>query len=484
MCNTKDAKRYVELAKLNERDEEYEEARKNYLEAASIYVLEAEVRRDDSILKKANYCYKKSKEVIGETFDRELTKQELAMRTLTELNEENKQNKSINKQDNKTNDQGEKKMCGEKSIKTLIEIGKKIEKSDPQEAAKNYLEAADLLLKESYDDPSREDEYIAVANKIYLKAKELKQQKTKITQIDSSHSDLLSKKDNKIKFSDIGGLEELKDEIKFKIIEPFQKPDLFKYYGKSVGGGILMYGPPGCGKSLIAKATANEANANFIHVKSSDLKSKFVGETEKNIAELFENARKSQPTIIFFDEFEALGGDRTDGLAHEKSSVAQLLTEMDGMDSEDQQILLLAATNEPWSIDPALRREGRFGKTLFIPQPDSEARKEIFKISLKNRPIGKVDFNKLVKLSKGFSGADIKSVCELATDIPLRESIVTNNKRNIELIDLLEGIEKTKTQSILNQWFKKASKQVTKRKLEDSFKELVDASAKISISQT
>ena len=118
---------------------------------------------------------------------------------------------------------------------------------------------------------------------------------------------------------------------------------------------------------MIAKATANEANANFIHVKSSDLKSKFVGETEKNIAELFENARKSQPTIIFFDEFEALGGDRTDGLAHEKSSVAQLLTEMDGMDSEDQQILLLAATNEPWSIDPALRREGRFGKTLFIP---------------------------------------------------------------------------------------------------------------------
>ena len=140
MCNTKDAKRYVELAKLNERDEEYEEARKNYLEAASIYVLEAEVRRDDSILKKANYCYKKSKEVIGETFDRELTKQELAMRTLTELNEENKQNKSINKQDNKTNDQGEKKMCGEKSIKTLIEIGKKIE---------NFWIRIDYLLKKN-----------------------------------------------------------------------------------------------------------------------------------------------------------------------------------------------------------------------------------------------------------------------------------------------------------------------------------------------
>ena len=163
-----------------------------------------------------------------------------------------------------------------------------------------------------------------------------------------------------------------------------------------------MYGPPRCGKSLIAKATASEAGAQFIHVKSSDLKSKFVGETEKNIAELFENARGQKPTIIFFDEFESLGSDRTDAPAHDKSAVAQLLTEMDGMDSNDQQILLLEETNEPWSIDPALRREGRFGTTLFIPPPDVKSRKEILGIILAQRPTKEIDYDILAKLTEGF----------------------------------------------------------------------------------
>ena len=239
-----------------------------------------------------------------------------------------------------------------------------------------------------------------------------------------------------------------------------------------------MYGPPGCGKSLIAKATANEADATFIHVKSSDLKSKFVGETEKNIAELFEKARASQPTIIFFDEFEALGGDRTEGQPHERSAVAQLLTEMDGMDSKDQQILLLAATNEPWAIDPALRREGRFGRTLFISPPDQKAREKIFSLSLANRPVDKINLTELGKLTQGFSGADVKSVCEIATDIPLRESIRTGTKRKITMNDVKDGIKKT--DSVLKQWFEKANQQIIKKNLENSFKELVDASRDLS----
>src|SRR3989344_886933 len=227
-------------------------------------------------------------------------------------------------------------MCSEQRVMTLVKEAKLQEESNAQEAAKKYFEAAKALLELSSHHPEKENEYMDVANRMYNKAKKMKSSAMQGTTI--------SKPKNDITFASIAGLEELKQDIHFKIIEPLKNPELFKYYHKTVGGGVLMYGPPGCGKTLIAKATANEAKATFIHVKSSDIKSKFVGETEKNIAELFAQARKNQPSIIFFDEFEALGGDRAEGLLHERSAVAQLLTEMDGVDSGDQQILLLAAT--------------------------------------------------------------------------------------------------------------------------------------------
>ena len=354
------------------------------------------------------------------------------------------------------------KMCGEEKVMTLVQLAKKQENVRPEEAAKNYLEAAEIILQQSYNHPNKEKEYIEVANKMFLKAKKLKS---------LPPGKLVSRSENKITFKDIGGLEELKEEISFKIIEPFNNPDLFKYYGKQAGGGILMYGPPGCGKSLIAMATANEANVNFIHVKSSDLKSKFVGETEKNIAELFQQARDAQPTIIFFDEFESLGADRSESHAHEKNMVAQLLTEMDGMGAKDQQILLLAATNEPWSIDPALRREGRFGSTIFIPPPDLKAKEHILKLQMKKRPTENLDYSKLAELSQGFSGADLKSVCEIATNIPLKESMRTKKRRKINMQDMETGIENIS--SIMKQWFVKAKTLVMMKKMEELFPELL-----------
>lgn len=446
MCDKKDAERYEELAKLCEKENEKEQARENYLEAASIYLLEAELNKKDSWVKKANECYRNSRAVIGRSVSKEFTKQKLARRCLRELEE--------------------CKMCGMDRVKTLVKIGKKVEKSDPKKAAENYLQAANLLLKESEKDMKKEDEYIALANKMYIKAKELKEQPMDFDDVQIGTGE---------GFDSIGGLNDLKREIRFKIIEPFKKPDIFSYYGKPVGGGILMYGPPGCGKSMIARATAAEAKAHFMHVKCSDLKSKFVGETEKNIAELFEKAREKQPTIIFFDEFESLGSDRSEGHSHEKSAVAQLLTEMDGMDSKGQQILLLAATNEPWSIDPALRREGRFGRSLFISVPDATARKQIFKLIMRNRPIERLDYDKLASLTEGFSGADLKGVCEIATDIPLTESLEKGTRRKISMKDLEVGIKKT--QSVMNQWFAKAKDQVEKKNLSESFKELVDAAS-------
>src|SRR3989338_11431735 len=353
-------------------------------------------------------------------------------------------------------------MCSEQEIVTLVKLAQKQEVVNPQEAAASYLQAAKLLLEQSEAHPQKEEEYISIANKLYVKAKKLQSPVS---------PKVLAKADNTITFAEIGGLEELKDEIRFKIIEPLKNPDLFEYYGKKAGGGILMYGPPGCGKTLIAKATAHEAQVNFIHVKGSDIKSKFVGETEKNIAELFAKARQSQPAIIFFDEFEALGGDRSDASAYERSAVAELVTEMDGVDAKGQQLLLLAATNEPWSIDPALRREGRLGSTIFIPPPDQESRKAIFQIEMTSKPVVNLEYEELARLTQGLSGADIKAVCEMATDIPLKESMTTKQRRPITMEDMKSAM--TKINSVLPQWFAKAREQVVKRKLEEGFPELV-----------
>ncbi|MBS3123755.1 ATP-binding protein [Candidatus Woesearchaeota archaeon] len=354
-------------------------------------------------------------------------------------------------------------MCGKEEIKNLIELAKMLEKDEPKESARNYFLAAEALVTQASEHPLEQQKYLELAQKSYQKGKELKDKKDTKKRFNSLQS--------KVTFDNIGGLEDLKAEIRLKIIEPFKHPDLFRYYGKQAGGGILIYGPPGCGKSLIAKATANEAGANFLHIKSSDIKSKFVGETEKNITELFEKAREQQPTIIFFDEFEALGSDRTDAPAHDKSAVAQLLTEMDSVDSKDQQILLLAATNEPWSVDPALRREGRFGKTLFIPPPDLSSRKEILQIHLDHRPTEELDYENLAKLTDGFSGADLKAVCEMATDIPLKESLETGKKRLITMIDLEVAVKNTR--SVLRTWFAKALEQVKKKQMEEEFPELI-----------
>ncbi|MBI2666052.1 ATP-binding protein [Candidatus Woesearchaeota archaeon] len=359
-------------------------------------------------------------------------------------------------------------MCSEQQVMTLVKEAKIHEKNNTQEAAKKYLEAAKALLELSSHHPEKENEYIDVANRMYTKAKKLKANEIS----NDTQGTTISKPKNDITFSSIAGLEELKQDIRFKIIEPLKNPELFAYYHKTIGGGVLMYGPPGCGKTLIAKATANEAKATFIHVKSSDIKSKFVGETEKNIAELFAQARKNQPSIIFFDEFEALGGDRAEGLSHERSAVAQLLTEMDGVDSGDQQILLLAATNEPWAIDAALRREGRFGTTIFIPPPDLAAREQILQLQMQKRPTEKINFSLLGQMTEGFSGADLKAASEYATNLALKESLLTGKKRKITQKDMEIAI--TKTQSVLRQWFAKAREQVVKKKLEESFKELVE----------
>jgi SpoVK/Ycf46/Vps4 family AAA+-type ATPase len=228
----------------------------------------------------------------------------------------------------------------------------------------------------------------------------------------------------KICFADVGGMESVKEEIRLKIIYPLTRPELYKAYGKAVGGGILMYGPPGCGKTHLARATAGEVKARFIAVGIADVLNMWVGESERNLHELFEQARQNTPCVLFFDEVDALGASRAD-LRHSggRQLVNQFLSELDGVNASNEGLLILAATNAPWHIDPAFRRPGRFDRIVFVPPPDEAARAAITTIMLAGKPTDLVDAEAVARKTEGFSGADLKAMVDVAIEAKLREEI-------------------------------------------------------------
>ncbi len=231
------------------------------------------------------------------------------------------------------------------------------------------------------------------------------------------------------RFSDIGGLTEVKDQIRRRIIMPFQKKSLFDKFKKRAGGGILFYGPPGCGKTLIAKATAGECEAQFFPIRIPDVLDMYIGESEKHLAGIFEAARKKTPAVIFFDEIEALAAKRRfDTNASQSSLVSTFLSEMDGFGTNNKDILVLAATNVPWAIDSAFRRPGRFDRVMFIPPPDVEARAEILKLLVADRPAeAGLNLRTIAELTSGFSGADLRALVDEATDFAIDDSLESNS---------------------------------------------------------
>ena len=187
-------------------------------------------------------------------------------------------------------------------------------------------------------------------------------------------------------------LKNIKNEISLKIIQPLNHPELYKAYEKKIGGGILLYGPPGCGKTHIARATAGEIKANFINVGINDILDMYIGNSERNLHEIFESARKNTPCVIFIDEIDALGANRNDmSKTGGRTVINQFLAELDGINSNNEGILVLGATNTPWHLDPAFRRPGRFDRIIFVAPPDEEARKEIFDLLLKDKPVEKIN---------------------------------------------------------------------------------------------
>jgi ATP-dependent 26S proteasome regulatory subunit len=257
---------------------------------------------------------------------------------------------------------------------------------------------------------------------------------------------LLQPQQSTVTFADVGGLDEVKKQIHRRIVLPFQKPSLFQKFGRRAGGGVLLYGPPGCGKTLLARATAGECKARFYAVAISDILDMWFGESERKLGAIFEQARRTAPAVLFFDELEALAGKRqysTDGSA--ARLVSQFLSSMDGFGQNNREVLILGATNVPWAVDPAFRRPGRFDRVLFVPPPDRAARESILRLLLTDRPVASdVDERVLAKACAGFSGADLRHLVETACDMAIEESIGAGAERPVQAAHLQQALREVK----------------------------------------
>jgi len=242
-----------------------------------------------------------------------------------------------------------------------------------------------------------------------------------------------------VRLADIGGMHEVKERLEAAFLAPMRNPELRRLYGKSLRGGLLLYGPPGCGKTFIARAVAGELGAGFLSVSINDVLDMWIGNSERNMHEVFATARRRAPCVIFLDELDALGGKRSrtqnSGI---RNTVNQLLTELDGIDAQaNEGVFVLAATNVPWDVDLALRRPGRLDRTILVLPPDAPAREAILRYHLRDRPIEGVDLGRLAQATDGLSGADLAHVCETAAETALLDSARTGTVRMIGMADLL-----------------------------------------------
>ncbi len=256
----------------------------------------------------------------------------------------------------------------------------------------------------------------------------------------------------KLKFSDVGGMESVKQQIEVKIIHPLNHADLYAAYGKKVGGGILMYGPPGCGKTHLARATAGEVEAKFMSIGINDVLDMWIGNSERNLHSLFEEARQNRPCVLFFDEVDALGASRSD-MRHSagRHLVNQFLSELDGVEANNEGVLILGASNAPWHVDGAFRRPGRFDQIIFVPPPDEPARLEIIKLLLAGKPAQAVDAAAVAKKTREYSGADLQAVVDRAVEAKLQEAVKSGKISPLVTKDLLAAAKSVKPST--REWF-------------------------------
>jgi SpoVK/Ycf46/Vps4 family AAA+-type ATPase len=276
---------------------------------------------------------------------------------------------------------------------------------------------------------------------------------------------------DKTRFIHIAGMEDLKKSIRLQIIEPFLNPGLFAKFKKKAGGGILLYGPPGCGKTMLARAVANECNASFLAIGISEILSMWQGESERNLALMFEKARSQKPCVMFFDELDALAFARSKASSDvSRKIVNEFLSQLDGFDNQNDQVLILAATNMPWDVDPAMKRPGRFARQVFVPPPDAVARARIIELALESVPHGPVDVQSIAKATELYSGADVDALVERAKEYVLTEYLETRRERGIAQEDLVRAVsELTPT---TQDWLRTAKNLVKYAGGDDSYRDL------------
>jgi len=258
-----------------------------------------------------------------------------------------------------------------------------------------------------------------------------------------------------VTLSDVAGMEDVKRRLNLAFLAPLKNPEMMRMYGKTLRGGLLLYGPPGCGKTYIARATAGELGAKFIAVGLADVLDMWIGQSERNLREIFQAARRNAPCVLFFDEIDALGQKRSlQRHSAARNVVNQLLSEMDSVNADNEGIFILAATNHPWDVDTALRRPGRLDRTLLVLPPDGAARMAILQLQSRQRPIDKIDFKWLAEKTAEFSGADLVHLFESAVELAMEDSIAGGRVRPIGMNDFKKALKEIKPST--RAWFEVA----------------------------
>lgn len=282
-----------------------------------------------------------------------------------------------------------------------------------------------------------------------------------------------------VSFDDIGGMEQVKLRLRVSFLDPLRNPEIAAQFGKRLRGGLMLWGPPGCGKTFIAKALAGELGASFYVVGLNDVLEMWIGKSEQNLHTIFETARANRPCVLFFDEIDAIGQKRTNLRASGatfRNVVNLFLSELDGAGTDNDGVFVLAATNHPWDVDAALLRPGRFDRTILVLPPDAPAREAIVRLHLRGRPVEPIDIGRIVKATDGLTGADLALVCEHATERAMEASIRQGTVRPITQADLDDAVRSVRPS--VGAWFETARNFATFSNDDGTYDELIAYVAK------